>query len=118
MLPKKIEVLLSAELVARYPEIDFNSRRNARLLAEWLNANAQGCICPETVDLAVRYLRDRLDKLPPPPPPPAPVVEEEPAEKLEPWQLPLDCSVEDQRGATPKQLQDFIQRHGGKIGIL
>jgi hypothetical protein len=119
MSPEETKMML-ADLAAKYPEVDFyNSRRNARLLVEWLNKNAPGSVlCPELTDLAARYLRERLDRLPPPPPPPAPLVEEEPAEILESWQLPLDCSVEDQRRATKEQLQDLIQRHGGKIGIL
>ena len=108
-----------AELAAKYPEVNFsNSRKNARLLVEWINKNApRSVLCPELVDLAVRHLRERFDRLPPPPPP-APIIEEEPAEILESWQLPLDCSIEEQRGATKEQLQDLIQRHGGKIGIL
>lgn len=55
-----------------------------------------------------------------PPSPPQPVIEEEPAEVLEPWQLPIDASDAMMRAADKKAVKDLYRRLGGdkKIGFL
>jgi hypothetical protein len=74
----------------------------------------------DTLRQLVATHKNEFEHLAPPPSPPAPVIEEEPAEVLESWQLPIDASESMMRSASKEAVRDLYRRLGGdrKIGFI
>ncbi len=99
------EVLALWDQIAReYPLLD-DVPENGQKIGDFLQKEASGYITIDNLRAAVEALKSQLQWVVPAPPTPEPE-----AEKLESWQLPLDCTEYEMHRASPQALKDFIQR--------
>ncbi len=86
-----------------------NTDHNFQLFKEFVDkSDVRGYWSAQIVDVAIKYLGQRLTwrKEEPPPQPATP----EPTEHLEPWQLPLDADERAMKASTTKALLDLNKR--------
>jgi hypothetical protein len=108
-----------AEIKKKFPWLADTGEAGNRNLAKifsWLQDNdAADGWTQHNVEIAVQVLLPELesdrDYVPPQPlQPTRPVVEQPPAEKLEPGQLSIKATQQDLKKATPAQIKDYLKR--------